>query len=108
MCSTVGNQTDSLDTFNVYVRYTGLWDAIVSGYTYGNATPTFVSCYTGSGDGVISIANWVQNATGGLMLNADIQKMDAGTGNLTVTLGSMIRSTTVAYGSVVVFAIAVP
>jgi hypothetical protein len=107
-CSIAGNESNPLNSFNVEVAYTGSWSAIVSGYTYGATTPAFVSCYTGSGDGVVSIASWVQNQTAGLMLNVDIQKTDAGRGNLTATLGDMVKSTTVVYGSVVVFAITVP
>jgi hypothetical protein len=107
-CSTVANEANPLDIFNVYVYYSGHWNATVKGYTYGGTTPALTTCYEGNGNGVISISGWVQNPTGGQTLNATIQKADGSNSNLTATLGGIRQTTTAPFGSVSVFETAVP
>jgi hypothetical protein len=107
-CSAAGNQTNDQAIFNLQVYYQGRWNASVSGYTYGATTPAFTMCYTGDGNGVIAIAAWVQNPTGGQTINATIQKGDGTSSNLTAVLGGIRRTTTTPYGSVMVFGTALP
>jgi hypothetical protein len=107
-CSAAGNQTDDQALFNLQVYYQGRWNATLNGYTYGAATPAFTMCYAGDGNGVITVAAWVKNPTGGQTLNATIQKDDGTSSNLTAVLGGIRRTTTAPYGSVVVFGTAVP
>jgi hypothetical protein len=107
-CSAAGNQTNDYALFNLQVYYQGRWNATLNGYTYGATTPAFTMCYTGDGNGVITIAAWVQNPTGGQTLNATIQKDDGTSSNLTAVLGGIRRTTTAPYGSVVIFGTAVP
>jgi|SRR3984957_12695370 len=94
--------------FNVQIYYSGQWNATVKGYTAGAAVPTFTACFEGSGNGVISVENWVQNETYGLTLSATIQKGDSGNANLTAIFGGHLTSTTAPYGSITVSATILP
>ena|SRR5580692_7282887 len=102
------NQYNPLNPFNVQIYYGGQWNATVKGYTAGAAVPTFTACFEGSGNGVISVDNWVQNETYGLTLSAIIQKGDSSNANLTAIFGAHLTSTTTPYGSITVSATILP
>jgi hypothetical protein len=107
-CYVDQNESNPLNPFNVQIYYGGQWNATVKGYTADATVPTFTACFEGSGNGVISVENWVQNETYGLTLSAIIQKGDSSSANLTAIFGGHKTSTTTPHGSITVSATILP
>ncbi len=98
--------------FLVQVNYSATWSAVLVGYTGvgigGNQIQQFSACYTGNGDGFISVHEW--NTTSVKLLAGSAQvddtliltvsKMDMSNGNLTASLDGAPASTITPFGSV--------
>jgi hypothetical protein len=111
-----GQASSSLPTppaaFLVQVNYSAIWSAVLLGYTGvglgGNQTQQFSACYTGNGNGFISVPEW--NTTTVKLLSGSAQvddtlfltvsKTDASGGNLSVSLDGNTASTISPFGSV--------
>ena len=68
--------------FNIAVNYTGRWNATAEGYS--GTTPAFIDCYTGTGVGLIYLSDWNQGGRATLQVVAE--KVDPGSGNLTISI----------------------
>ena len=103
------------NTFLVQVNYSAIWSAVLVGYTgvgfigsLQGQTQQFSACYTGSGNGFILVHEWntttVQLLSGSTQVDdtlfLTVSKMDAGNGNLTVSLDGSTSSTVAPFGSI--------
>ncbi len=105
-CSTAASQEDLLSGFRIGVQFDGSWNATAIGYSNSTANRAVDRCYWGNGSGWILVDNW--NPNGGAILDLTVQKMDASSGNLTVTENGHVESTVAPYGAVTISQTLVP
>lgn len=99
-CSTASSLSPSLlFAFQVGVNYSGPWNATLTAYS--GLGSVFTQCYVGNGTGSMWLSDWNPNGSSSLEVKA--QKMNSGSGNLTLWVESLTgvaeNSTVAAFGS---------
>jgi hypothetical protein len=105
-CLAAGGSLPSIHfPFLVSINYSGPWKATLSAFS--NSAPAFTQCYAGDAQGYIVLNDW--NPNGSALLAVSAQKLDAGSGNLSlwvesdttgVNLTTGTNSTVAPHGSV--------
>jgi hypothetical protein len=81
--------------FLVSINYSGPWKATLSAFS--NSAPAFTQCYAGDTKGYIVLNDW--NPNGSALLAVDAQKLDAGSGNLSLWVESDITGVNLTIGT---------